>query len=275
MDEFRTICLMPESSIKDLSFDADDWVFLENGQRALLTDARLASERGDLAASMESIQAAIALGTHLQGAESCTLLQNQFGEYILGQARSMVIKSILPNLPSSQTDLAAWETLLNPTVQTPADFARIMRSEWNEMMGNSILPALADPGEIQIPVADADQFLEACTNYYFETVNVNAPLALTDLPTHPDPFFDLSARSWRNRQLIEMLQWFPREDWERQQIRTGLTQAAFAILRSQPVPNDPIYGLPYQWNPETRELSLPQGPKFAHRPNRPIKLPDL
>ena len=54
-----------------------------------------------------------------------------------------------------------------------------------------------------------------------------------------------------------------------------MTQAAFAILQGQPVPNDPIHGKPYSWNPETRELSLPAGDGFRKMNIKPLKLPKL
>ena len=53
-------------------------------------------------------------------------------------------------------------------------------------------------------------------------------------------------------------------------------QAAFAILKGQPVPNDPVYGQPYIWDPATRLLSPPAGPAFDTTLNlKPITLPQL
>lgn len=274
IDELRSICLMPESSGKGLSQDADDWTFLMNGRRLLILDARIAAEGGDLTTSMRSIEAAIALGNHMTGAESSTLFQSLFGGQILVDTRRTVFESILPNLPPAQIDLAAWENLLKPTIQTPADFAQTMRGQWNGMMMNSILPALADPGERQIPT-DADLFIEANTAYYSKVVQTHNPLSLTDLPSHPGPAFDPTGLSWRDRDMAGLMTFNSRLGWEEQQIHTGLTQAAFAILKGQPVPNDPIHGQPYIWNPETRELSLPKGPEFSRMQNRPIKLPKL
>jgi hypothetical protein len=37
-----------------------------------------------------------------------------------------------------------------------------------------------------------------------------------------------------------------------------MTRAAFAILKDQPIPQDPIYGLDYVWDATTRQLSFPR-----------------
>lgn len=275
VDELRAIGLMPESSMKGVDASLFGIGIHIDGNNALLMDARLAAERGDLAASMESVQAAVGLANHLRDSDAPHLLHTMVAGAMLSQARSIVFESILPSLPAGQADLAAWESLLNPTVQTPADFARTMKGEWNGMMQNELLPIFADPAESRAP-ADADLMVEAYTSYFARITQLNAPLALTDLPSHPNPEFDTSGLTWRSRQLTEGLQESQlRYFWERHQINTGLTQAAFAILKGQPVPNDPIYGQPYTWNPKTRELSPPNGPQFSRLGKIRIKLPKL
>ena len=65
----------------------------------------------------------------------------------------------------------------------------------------------------------------------------------------------------------------PRENWVQDQQRTGLYQAAFAILTDAMFPWPPsTAGLPYHWNPTTRELSMPPGAIPGHE-IKPIKLP--
>ena len=129
-----------------------------------------------------------------------------------------------------------------------------MRGEWNRMMQFELLPALADPAANRAP-ADAEILAETFTNYFSDAVLTNNTLSLADLPSRPNPVFDASDLSWRSRQITELVVGYPiRNNWERKQIQTGRIQAAFAILKGQPVPNDPIYGQPYQWesgNPPT------------------------
>ncbi|MEY4569546.1 MAG: hypothetical protein RLZZ398_985 [Verrucomicrobiota bacterium] len=33
-----------------------------------------------------------------------------------------------------------------------------------------------------------------------------------------------------------------------------MNQAAFAIMKNQPIPKDPIYGQDYRWDPATRPI---------------------
>jgi hypothetical protein len=56
------------------------------------------------------------------------------------------------------------------------------------------------------------------------------------------------------------------EGWIRAQSIYGMTQAAFAIMKGQPIPADPIYGLPYVWDPATRTLSEPTSKPLEIKP---------
>jgi hypothetical protein len=276
LDEFRKLCLLPESSGKDLSMEADELVFYMNGQRALVMDARMAAERCDWPEAMKSLEAVIALSNHLQNSESPYLLHGLFGGSMRDRASDFVFQTILPNLPSGQADLQTWENLLQPTIQTPENFARMQRGDWNGVLLYQLLPALADPRASGKP-ADGELFVEAYTSHAAHIVGLYEPLALSDLPSKTAPTFDTSDLSWLSRKLGEGMS---AEDrflaiWQQQQVSAGLTRAAFAILKGQPVTNDPIYGKPYSWNPETRQLSLPDSPEFSKMEVTPIKLPKL
>jgi hypothetical protein len=52
-----------------------------------------------------------------------------------------------------------------------------------------------------------------------------------------------------------------------------MIQAAFAIMKGQAIPNDPVYGLPYTWDPATRQLSPPDNPAFQKMARKPIVVP--
>lgn len=60
----------------------------------------------------------------------------------------------------------------------------------------------------------------------------------------------------------------------RAQSRFAMTQAAFAIMKGEPLPTDPIHGLPYQWDPASRQLSPPDDPAFTPLNLRPIIVPN-
>ena len=271
LDELRAISQMPESSIKDCS----EAYYSFNEVNSLLMDARLSAERGDFAASLESLRAVRGLAAILQGTEAPPLFHQLFGAAMQRHLRDCVFESIMPAIPASEMDLAAWENLLKPEVQTPADFSLTMKGDWNFGMQYHLLPALADPAETQSP-HDAEALVEARTNFTSEIVRQNEGLALTDLPTSADLSFDPGSLSWRSRRLAgEEFGYHYRDGWLRHQLQAGLTQAAFAILKGQPVPNDPIYGKPYTWNPETRQLGLPKRPEFRKMSSRPLTLPKL
>ena len=57
---------------------------------------------------------------------------------------------------------------------------------------------------------------------------------------------------------------------QRAQSATGMMQAAFALMKGQPLPPDPVYGLPYQWDPATRTLSPPDSPEFQEMQLKPV-----
>ena len=52
-----------------------------------------------------------------------------------------------------------------------------------------------------------------------------------------------------------------------------MTNAAFAMMKGQPIPADPIHGLPYVWDPATRQLSPPADPVFEEQQLKPITVP--
>jgi hypothetical protein len=54
-----------------------------------------------------------------------------------------------------------------------------------------------------------------------------------------------------------------------------MMQAAFALMKGQTLPLDPVYGQPYGWDPATRTLSPPAHPAFEEMKLNPIVVPKL
>ncbi|MBK1817454.1 hypothetical protein JIN84_17675 [Luteolibacter yonseiensis] len=281
LDEARAIALMPERSSGGFS---EDETVLETGMaardfsKAFLMEARLFAEQGDIGRALESIRAANGLADHLRNGEAPTFMQGLVGANVQQTIDRYVLSNILPALPSG-TDVTAWENAANPTLRQPADFARLVRGEWNAYMPGVFLPALADTKDPGTP-ADAEALAEAYTQASRSFVNRNESLSLSDLPSNPvvrPGYKDLSLRSQRIAKEHGMTtdSHNLRDTWERYQVQTGMTQAAFAILKGQPVPNDPIYGAPYQWDPVTRKLSLPKIQEFKKSAIKPLILPTL
>lgn len=279
VDEIRAIGLMPDRSAAGLAPTDGNATTIYDFAKILLMDARLAAARGDLSSAAESIRAADGLADHLINSEAPTLLESILAPSIQLITQRCVINIILPAIPAGQVDLSQWENALNPPLQQPADFSRVVRGEWSSSMRDRMLPFLSDTADPENPV-DSEELAEAFTRHMASLARRNESIALTDLPSNPSPKSDVSDLSWRSRELAEGLGMTENgadflKNWENRQTDVGLTRAAFAILKGQPIPNDPIYGKPYVWDPATRQLSLPDSPEFTKRPHRPITVPKL
>jgi hypothetical protein len=275
LDEIHSIGLMTDSSTKGFA-DFNPYRLTGSFTNMLLLEARVAADHGDVQGALESIQAANGLAGHLSGADAPTLVMTLHGYSLQRTIRETVFGSILPDLQPSQVDLTTLENGLNPKIESPETWAKTIRAEWNVGMGEFLLPSLADTADLKAP-RDPDLLAEAYTRQVLEIVRNNENRTLTELPGHPDPKLDFNHLSLKSRSIMSMVEVsYARKYWEMAQIHAGLTQAAFAILRGQPVPNDPIHGKPYMWDPNTRLLSLPAGAPFNQNNKfRPLVLPKL
>ena len=280
LDESRAIALMPDRSSGGMS---DDETRIHSGSaysefsKAFLMEARLFAEQGDVTRALESIRAAKGLANHLRDGEAPTLMEGFRGGNIQRTIDRYVFSNILPVIPARQVDVPAWENAVNPTLREPEDFTRMIRGEWNIYMPGTLLPALADSKDSSTP-GDAEAMAEAYTRSFESLVTRNKSLTLADLPSNPivhASYKDLSRRSQQIAKDHGMTSdsYNMRDIWQGTQVQTGMTRAAFAILKGQPIPNDPVHGLPYQWDPATRKLSLPDIPEYKKSGVRPMVLP--
>lgn len=279
MDEIRAIGLMPEQSIEGV--DVHRWAFMparlaKECSEALLLDARVAAENGDVAAALESIQASNGLATHLANVETPSLLAITVQILIQLQTQKYAFAEIMPALPPGQLDPAAWESALNPTVSPPGEFARIMKGEWSVIAREYLLPSLIDAEEPRSP-PDPEAFLDAFAGHFLNVVQEHEGRAIPDWPNIPGSDLpDISHLSRRSQELFSMC-FIGEHAWSKGMQRSlsifAQSQAAFAIMKGQPIPNDPIYGQPYLWDPATRILSAPQTEAFKDLGIRPITVP--
>ena len=279
LDEVRAIGLMPDQA----SFEVASGYYVTSAafdlSNALLMEAHLAAEQGDILQALESIRAAHGFGNHFKNGEFPTGQEMRAGLGIQLRVQSYVFSQILPALPAGQVDIGAWENAVNPTLQQPADFSRMVRGEWNYQMQEKLLPSLSDATDPEIP-ADPEALAEAYTQYMKTLALQSESLTLADLSHTSELKSDVSDLSWRSRKIAKDLGMTPdsysmMQNWEIWQSHAGLNQAAFAILKGQPIPNDPIYGEPYVWDPATRQLSIPDSPVFDKQRFRPITVPKL
>jgi len=279
LDEIRAIGLMPEQSVGGI--DIHRWAFIsarlgKNCAEALLLDARLSAEDGNVAAALESIQAAKGLADHFGNIETPSLLAVTVQILIQMQVQAYVLSEVMPALPAGQMDPATWERVLNPTVHPPSEFARIMRGEWHVSAREYLMPMLSNAEDPKYP-SDPDAIIDFNATYFSRVLADNAGRSPADWPgVVQTPLADYSHLSRDSREIMEML-FVGASAWskgmERSQSNAGLVQAAFAIMKGQALPPDPVYGLPYQWDPLTRQLSAPDSPAFQEMQLKPVTVP--
>jgi len=241
---------------------------------ALLLDARAAVAEGDMARALESIRAANGLADHLSDTGASSVIYTLVAASMRAQAQNYVVTGLLPSVPGGSADLAAWQAALNPTLRTPSQMANSLRSEWNMGMPRELLPILSDSTDPGTP-RDADYLAETYTRHMQALAQQADGMSLADYAASARVNTSTTQLSRRSRDLELVNGYDPKTSFLRYQESTGLTQAAFAVLNGQPVPNDPIYGLPYKWNPVKRELALPEPPGGRSYKPKPLKLPKM
>ncbi len=281
LDEIRAIGLLPDRSVNGIPTERWGFIparFAKTCGDVLIIEARLAAEQGDPAAALESIRAVTGLADHFTEIETPTLLAATVHSLMRLNLASHVLNDIIPALPAGQVDPAAWENALNPTVSGPAEFARIMTGDWSVMNRDYLLPMLLDAEDPKYP-PDGGDLLDYVSLSYLEIVRSHESATLSDLPTLQfPPIADashLSRASGQAAATISMGASAWRKGWDRAQSVSAMNQAAFAIMKNQPIPQDPVYGVDYRWDPATRQLSMPSGNDFDAMGIKPITVPKL
>ncbi len=252
IDEIRAIGLLPGQSAQGVSDENRTPRFLRSASQALMMDAQDAVASGDVDRAMESIRAANGLLDHHSKIAFPTLYETLATASMRSQLQNHVLTTLMPSLPSGQMDVAAWQTLLHPTLQQPSEFTRTLRGEWNVNMPHEVLPALSDTKDPSTP-SDADYLVESYSRHMREMTGQAEGLTLAEYAASPRVNVEIDDLSRKSREAGTSLGmsngWNAQSAFVTGQERIGLTQAAFAIMNGQAVPLDPVYGLPYKWNP--------------------------
>ncbi|MEP4078099.1 hypothetical protein [Haloferula sp.] len=269
LNEIRAIGLMEEQSI--VGIDPERWHFMsarlaKSSAEALLLEARLSAEEGNMAAALESVRAANGLADHFVQIETPTLLNATVEILIRRQVQRYALSEIIPAAPLEQFDAEAWEQAVNPVVSPPSELARMMVGEWNLSSRWWLMPMLSNTDDPKYP-SDPDALIDYHATGFVETASAYSGQSPADWDSVVPPLApgNMSHLSRESRQLMELM-FIGAEAWsggfQKSTHQAGMTQAAFAIMKGDPIPNDPVYGLPYQWDPVTRELKLPDGAEF-------------
>ncbi|RYD33337.1 MAG: hypothetical protein EOP87_11175, partial [Verrucomicrobiaceae bacterium] len=241
MDEIRAMGLLPDASSDGIAVDRYGFIHARLAKEctdALMMEARLAAENGDVAAAMESVRAARGLSGHLGDVESASLLQTTVRILTQLDIEQRVFSEILPALPDGSRDPSAWEAVVRPEIRPPSDFARIMKGEWSVTLREWVLPPILDAEDTMSP-PDPGALLDAYTRPFAELVQNAANLKPgEDLPSFCDAP-QTAGLSRTSRQMMEML-FIGSRAWGRGHGRAvssqGLTQAAFSVMKDGTVP---------------------------------------
>jgi hypothetical protein len=279
LDGLRRIGRLPDQSMAGI--DPRRWMDELGGIHlemvdALLLDARLAVQSGNVQHAMESVQAANGLATHLGGIEGPPLIYVLIQSANQSRIQDYVISDLLPAIPSESRDLAAWEQVVPTNPSAPSLLTDAIRGEWNAISGEYIFPVLMDAAEPDYP-SDPDALIDLHASFtadVLSSLDQTEMAGWTKLPDNQVP--NTQHLSRQSRQILAMTALHLERlsaNLRRSQVKTAMTQAAFAIMQDQLIPPEPIMGLPFQWNPSTRELSLPNDPFFEEMELDPITVP--
>ncbi|RYD26170.1 MAG: hypothetical protein EOP87_23200 [Verrucomicrobiaceae bacterium] len=208
------------------------------------------------------------LADHLSGTGAISLASS-----IRSDMQNYVLRELLPSAGSS--NLAAWQTAVDPRLNEPSEMADAMRINWNLWVPRQLLPVLADSADPGTP-RDGEHLAEAYTRHAQAQIRQAEGVSLRDYAAAGKVETTVTQLSRRSRELDLVNGWYePRVFFLRHQKTTGLTLAAFAIMNGKPLPLDPVYGLPYKWDPAKHELALPDTPDRPKYKLKPIEVPKM
>lgn len=281
LDQILHVAELPDQSTKGVDFSrlAQGKGRLGSEFGFLLTaSARIAFEEGDREAALRYGKAAIGLSNHLTGIEVPSMLGMVMAEGIRVSARESFLENILPGLSGDPQALASWREALFPKKSPSGEVARVLSGEWNVLMLDHLLPAqlgapMDDPGGISARIPDSGTFLDCYTaateklaaslqSSGLDRFNTSqCDLVFPESGVDPGTLQRLKEAGSLYRGLVTAL--------GVNSTNAAMMSAAVAVHLGEDPGIDPVSGKPFQWDPVSRTLSLPEGAVG----NDPIKLP--
>lgn len=120
------------------------------GAEIMMLKAQLAAESGDESEALRLVQGAFNICSHYSDLETGSLLCETIAILIDLNIRGAITKTILPALGST-ADPEAWKRLMPASRHTPADFADVMRGEWETCARHMLFPMILDPRNREAP----------------------------------------------------------------------------------------------------------------------------
>jgi hypothetical protein len=261
--EIMEIGLSPDQSAKGIGLPKYGFVQARLAKEAadlLLMRAKLEAERGSPETSLQSLQATMGLASHLDQIETPSLLHATVSILLRLSASRQFFENVLPALPSDSVDLSAWQQNFGATV-SPEEFGRLLIGEWHIGTRYLAMPAMVSGEEEWKDVSDPEAFLDRWADW----VEAQARgCDSTDLGHLSDTLGGIHAEAdGMSRHSIGMLEvlgtgltsWS--KGWVRSQIVWQQQNAAFAYMRGEPLPNEPITGKPFVWDEASQSIRVP------------------
>lgn len=283
INEITRLGLLPLQSSAGVSIDRYSFVgarFYKECCELLLADARVAAESGDPDRAMERVRATLGIAEHISGIETPSLLMETISILVQLSVDGQIIEHIVPALNPDAAAIADWQNVLKRPDTQPTDFAHLLRGEAYVSIRGLAIPLLvknsAELTKKEIP--DPDAFLDAIAGTMLDRATGIEQTTLVDMgealaPDYIEPPAGLSpgAREAYDAFQIGARAWS--RGWTRAASLNARTQAALAIMAGQEPPPEPLTGLPFAYDPDTRTLAHPDDPRLENIDAEPITLP--
>ena len=285
MDEITAIGLLPGQSVKGIDFDRYKFVnarLPSQASQLLLSQARLAMEKGDETSALTSVRAVAGLANHMDGVETPSLLCETVSVLLRLNNWKFATENLSSGGDTSAADLATWREALGVGAASPADLAHVFRGDWHIMARGYLLPQMLGGnlellGEKDVKIPDPDALVESHISYFAEVISkmrASSLSGLTRLSMDP-PTSHLSPES---TEVIGVLftgssAWS--KGWIRGQCEGALVEAAFAAAMGEEILMEPLTGKPFVFDQEAGTLAMPDDPILKEMGFKPVKVPKV
>lgn len=279
---------MTERSSSNMPEDYDGFISARTAKSLtdiLMLKARLASESQDPQEVLRLVAATRNLASHFE-IESPTLLAKTVTIVLDLNATAASFEDLLPAL-GPETDLAVWKETLLPRGYTPADFAHVMRGEWNITAEFFLYPEI-----LRQKLPDGEELARVHAANFETLVNTLPGMSWKQFAEQftkegCEPLSEgLSDFSGKSGEIAKSIM-IGSQAWGKGYMRAvsvfALHEAALDLmileqggeaLAAESVNTlrpDPVSGKGYRFDPATRTLSAPEEIEAANV--KPVKLP--
>lgn len=293
MTRVLDIAELPEQSVRGLEITR--YYFIHSRLYKTFVDlltasGRAAHESGDSASALRHYRAAMNVANHLDHVELPTLLAKTVAILTRQHVWGQFTTHLLPDLADQPATLVKWRDALSYEEDLATEWPRLVAGEWHIVMRAFILPAALDvdanrsepehpnskePDATELP--EPREVIAAYTSAMREIrtlMDHQTPRELLEAPSIPHYSFEGYSRATQQYLDTFSVGW---DAWIRGLLRSNskafLMQAAISIPLDETPPVEPITGRPFDWNPDTRTLSLPAEAAELDFDIDPIRVP--